>query len=71
MIVQAPTAALLFVLISSRGLILMRRTLTGLILLAALGGGACGARAEHIAPDELAFRSLQSQNVQELANEFK
>ena len=49
----------------------MRKTLTSLVLLAALTGGVCGANAEHITPEELAFNSLQSQNVQEFANQFK
>ena len=49
----------------------MRKTLTSLVLLAALTGGVCGANAEHVTPEELAFNSLQSQNVQEFANQFK
>jgi len=49
----------------------MRKTLPSLVLLAALTGGVCGANAEHITPEELAFNSLQSQNVQEFANQFK
>ena len=49
----------------------MRKTLTSLILLAALTGGVCGSHAQHITPEELAFRSLQSQNVQEFGNQFK
>ena len=49
----------------------MRKTLTSLILLAALTGGVCGTRAQHIGPEELAFNSLQSQNVQEFADQFK
>ena len=52
-------------------LIPMRKTLTSLILLAALDGGVCGTHAQHITPEELAFNSLQSQNVQEFADQFK
>jgi hypothetical protein len=49
----------------------MRKTLTSLVLLAALAGGVCVTHAEHITPEELAIYSLQSQNVQEFANQFK
>ena len=49
----------------------MRKTFTSLILLAALVGGVCSTHAEHIRPEELAFNSLQSQNVQEFATQFK
>ena len=49
----------------------MRKTLTSLVLLAALTGGVCGANAERVTPEELAFNSLQSQNVQEFVNQFK
>ena len=49
----------------------MRKTLTSLVLLAALTGGVCGTHAEHVTPEELAFNSLQSQNVQEFANQFE
>jgi hypothetical protein len=49
----------------------MRKTLTSLILLAALTGGVCGTHAEDITPEELAFHSLQSQNVQDFADRFK
>jgi len=37
----------------------MRKTLPSLVLLAALTGGVCGANAEHVTPEELAFNSLQ------------
>ena len=49
----------------------MRKTLTSLVLVAALTGGVRGTYAEHVTPEELAFRQLQSQNVQEFANQFK
>lgn len=48
----------------------MRKTLT-CVLVAALTGGVCGARAEHITPEEVAIHSLQSQNTQEFADQFK
>jgi hypothetical protein len=49
----------------------MRKTLTALVLLVALTGGACGAHAEHITTEDAAIYQLQSQNVQEFANQFK
>ena len=49
----------------------MRKTLTSLVLLAALTAGVGGTHAEHVTPEELAFNSLQSQNVQEFADQFK
>jgi hypothetical protein len=49
----------------------MRKTLTSLVILSALTGGVRGAHAEHTTPEELAIYSLQSQNVQEFANQFK
>ena len=49
----------------------MRETFTCLVLVAALAGGVRGTHAEHVTPEELAFRQLQSQNVQEFANQFK
>jgi len=49
----------------------MRKTLTSLVLVAVLTGSVRGSHAEHITPEELAFNSLQSQNVQEFANQFK
>ena len=49
----------------------MRKTFTSLVLIAALVGGVRGTHAEHVTPEELAFRQLQSQNVQEFANQFK
>jgi hypothetical protein len=49
----------------------MHKTLKSFALVAALTGGVCGAHAEHITPEELAIYSLQSQNAQEFANQFK
>ena len=49
----------------------MRKTFTSLVLIAALVGGVRGTHAEHVTPEELVFRQLQSQNVQEFANQFK
>jgi NAD(P)-dependent dehydrogenase (short-subunit alcohol dehydrogenase family) len=41
----------------------MRKNLTILVLLAALTGSVCGTHIEHTTPDELAFSSLQSQDI--------
>jgi len=49
----------------------MRKSLTSLVLLAALAASVCSTHAEHLTPEEIAFNSLQSQNVQEFADQFK
>jgi hypothetical protein len=46
----------------------MPKILTGLVLVAALTGGA---HAEHVTPEEAAIYNLQSQNAQEFATQFK
>jgi hypothetical protein len=46
----------------------MRQTLTCLVLVAALTGGA---HAEHVTAEEAAIYNLQSQNAQEFAAQFK
>jgi hypothetical protein len=46
----------------------MRKTLTCLVLVAALTEGA---RAEHVTREEIAIYKLQSQNSQEFADQFK
>ena len=49
----------------------MCKSLAGLVLIATITGSANNANAEHITPEELAIHSLQTQNVQGFADQFK